>query len=68
MADGCATNLAASNHLTEYLGCLSPSIRCVVHAADGSVKQMTNSKTMNFLDLSEFIPTLKAIPGKALPF
>ena len=61
MADGCATNMAASNQLTEYLGFLSPSIHCVVHAADGSVKRMTNSKTMNFLDLSEFIPTLKVI-------
>ena len=64
MTDGCATNIAASNQLTEYLGFLSPSIRCVVHAADGSVKRMTNSKTMNFPDLSElseFIPNLKAI-------
>ena len=48
MADGCATNTAASNQLIEYLGFLSPSILCVVHAADGSVKRMTNSKTMNF--------------------
>ena len=40
MTDGCATNIAASNQLTEYLGFLSPSIRCVVHAADGSVKRM----------------------------
>ena len=48
MADGCATNTAASNQLIEYLGFLSPSIRCVVHAADGPVKRMTNSKTMNF--------------------
>ena len=61
MADGCATNIALSNQLTEYLGFLSSSICCVVHATDGSVKQMTNSKTMNFPDLSEFIPTLKAI-------
>ena len=61
MADGCATKIAASNQLIEYLGFLSPSILCAVHAADGSVKQMTNSKTMNFPDLLEFIPTLKAI-------
>ena len=61
MADGCATNIALSNQLTEYLGFLSSSICCVVHTTDGSVKQMTNSKTMNFPDLSEFIPTLKAI-------
>ena len=61
MADGCATNIAVSNQLTEYLGFLSPSIRCVFHAADGSVKRMSNSKTKNFPDLSEFIQTLKAI-------
>ena len=39
MVDGCATNIAASNQLTEYLGFLSPSIRCVVYAADGSVNE-----------------------------
>ena len=50
-----------SNQLTEYLGFLPPSIRCVVHAVDGSVKRMSNSKTNNFPDLSKFIPTLKAI-------
>ena len=61
LADGCPTNTAASNLLTEYFGLLSRSIRCVVHAADGPVKRMTNSKTINFPDLSEFIPTLKAI-------
>ena len=61
MVGGCATNIAASNQLTEYLDFLSPSIRCVAHAADGSAKRMTNSKTMNFPDLSEFIPTLKVI-------
>ena len=59
MVDGCATNIAASNQLTEYLGFLSPSIRCVVYAADGSVKRMSNSKTMNFPDLSAFFPTQK---------
>ena len=61
MADGCTTHTAASNQLTRYLGFLSPSMRCVIHAADGSVKRMLNSRIMNFPDLSEFIPTLKAI-------
>ena len=61
MAEGCATNIAANNQLTEYLGFLSPSIRCIVHAADRSVTRMTNSKLMNFSDLSEFTPALKVI-------
>ena len=49
--DGCSTN-----NLSEDLGILSPSIRCVAHAADGSIKRMVNSKTMNVPDIREFLP------------
>ena len=45
--DGCSTNNCASRNLSERYGILSPSIRCVVHAADGTIKRMVNSKTMN---------------------
>ena len=31
MADGCATNHAATNKLTEFIGLLTPDLRCAVH-------------------------------------
>ena len=46
MADGCATNGAAVNLLTEQIGILSPTARCSGHAAHGSIKRMAASKTM----------------------
>ena len=61
MADGCSTNIAAGNQLTKYLGFLTPNLRRVLHAADGSIKCMINSKTMNFQELSDFIPAIRAI-------
>ena len=61
MADGCSSNVAANNKITELLGILSPSLRCVVHAADGSMKRMVNSKTMNVQDITDFVPTLRVV-------
>lgn len=61
MADGCATNNAANNKISDLLGILSPSLRCVVHAADGSIKRMTNSKTMNLQAVSDFLPALRSV-------
>ena len=47
MGDGCSVNVAAGTKLNEYLGLLTPPIRCTVHVANGSVKCLTNSKTSN---------------------
>ena len=47
VGDGCAVNKAAVDKLTEKLGLLSPGARCSGHAADGSIKRLTSSKTMS---------------------
>ena len=95
-ADGCSTNMSASNKLVENLGltipfmrydysnkennwekalftllyrCLHRSysifysfIRCGSHAADGSLKRLVNSKTMNVSEVSdEFLPSFRQI-------
>ena len=52
MSDGCSVKVAAGTKLSDYLGLLTPSIRCIVHAADGSIKRFTNPKTRNL----QFIP------------
>ena len=33
--------------LVEQFGLVSPNMQCIVHAGDGSLKRMANSKTMN---------------------
>ena len=38
-----------------WFGLVAPSIRYVAHAADGSLKRLTNSKTMNVSEISEFV-------------
>ena len=37
-ADGCSTNISADDKLIKLFGLLTATIRCVVHAADGSSK------------------------------
>ena len=63
MADGCSTNLSTSHKLTTLFGLLFPDLRCVVHASDRSIKRLTNSKTMNVPEVSEFLPALQSILG-----
>ena len=45
MADGCLKNSCPLNQISENLGLLSPSIRCVAHDADGTIEQMVNSRS-----------------------
>ena len=47
MADGCATNISALRQLSENIGLLSLTIRCVSHALDCSIKRKRKSKPMN---------------------
>ena len=48
MADVCSTNVSAGNKIWECFGLVFPSIRYVAaHASDGSLKDLTNSRTMN---------------------
>ena len=54
-ADGCSTNVAAGDKPLERLGLFSPNMRCGSHAADGSLKRLANSKTMNVPEVSEWL-------------
>ena len=56
MAHGCSTNVFTGNKISECFGLTSCSIGCVAKAADGSLKRLTNSKTMNVSEISEFVP------------
>ena len=35
--------------------------RCCSHAADGSLKRLANSKTMNLSEVTEFLPSFRKI-------
>ena len=61
MADGCLKNSCPLNQISENLGLLSPCIRCVAHATDGTIKQMVNSRSMHVPEISEFLPSLRTI-------
>ena len=61
MADGCSTNAYAGNKISECFRLIFPSIRCVAPAADGPLKRLTNSKTMNVSEISEFVPPFRTI-------
>lgn len=56
MAHGCNTNVFTGNKILECFGLTSCNIRCVAKAADGSLKRLTNSKTINVSEISEFVP------------
>ena len=46
VADGCSVNKTAGEVLVARYGLLSPSTRCSAHAASGSIKLISSSKTM----------------------
>lgn len=56
MAHGCNTNVFTGNKILECFGLTSCNIRCVAKAADGSLKRLTNSKTINVSEITEFVP------------
>ena len=47
MAEGCATDISDLRQLSEHIGFLSLTIRCVSHAVDCSIKRKEKSKPMN---------------------
>ena len=47
MADGCATNVSGLRQLSEHIGFLSLTIRCVSHGVDFSIKRKEKSTPMN---------------------
>ena len=42
-ADGCSTNISAGDKLLKLFGLLTPTIQCIAHAVDGSLKWLANS-------------------------
>ena len=67
MGNGCSVNFAAGTKLNDYLRLLTPSIRCTVRAADGSIKRLTNSKTRNLQVKSDFLPNLSSVLIHSFP-
>ena len=53
IGDRCNINSCATDSPTEYLGLMCPSLRCVVHATDGSIKRMSKN--------SEFLPCIQTL-------
>ena len=60
-ADGCSTNISADDKLIKLFGLLTATIRCVVHAADGSSKRLANSKTMNVQEVTDFVQNFRKV-------
>ena len=61
VADGASVNPKAGKILAEKLGLLSPSTRCSVHAATGSLKRASTSKTMQVDELVTFAAGIKPV-------
>ena len=60
-ADGCSTNISVDDKLLKLFCLLTPTIRCVVHAADGSSKRLANSKTMNVQEVTDFVQNFRKV-------
>ena len=61
MTDGWRTNVSAGNKISECFVLVFPRTRRVAQAADGSLKRLTNSKTMNVSEIPEFLPLILTI-------
>ena len=59
--DGCSTNISADGKLLKLFGLLTPTIRCVFHAADGSSKRLANSKAMNVQEVTDFVQNFRKV-------
>ena len=59
--DGCSTNISADDKLLKLFGLLTPIIRCVFHAADGSSKRLANSKAMNVQEVTDFVQNFRKV-------
>ena len=59
--DGFPVNTAAGDDLASKFGQISPNLICGSHAANGSLKRMANSKTMNVGAVTKFLPCFEKI-------
>ena len=46
VGDGCSVNSKAGETLLHWFGLIAPTTRCSGHAASGSIRRLTTSKTM----------------------
>ena len=60
-ADGCSTNTKAGKDMVQMYGLVCPSVRCSVHAADGSLKRMANSKTHSVPVVVDFLVSFRKV-------
>ena len=61
VGDGCSVNTKAGEILTTQIGLVSPTTRCSAHAASGSIRRLTTSKTMSVPEVVTFANGLKPI-------
>ena len=59
--DGCATNYAACRMLSEDFGLQTPFNRCSSHTADGTLKRLAKSKTMNIPEVTTLYDALRSV-------
>lgn len=59
--DGCQVTTPAGDDLATNIWMISPNMRCGCLDADGSLKIMANSKTMNVGAVTEFLPFFQKI-------
>ena len=61
VADGCRTNITAGEYLVTHYGMMAPTTRCSAHAASGSIKRMSSSKTMCVDEVVTFATGLRPV-------
>ena len=61
VADGCGVNKKAGEVLAEQISILCPTTRCSSHAATGSIRRLTTSKTTSVDEVVTFALGLKPI-------
>ena len=61
IGDGVAVNNKAARVLRELNSFMSPDFRCAAHTASGSIKRLTNSKTMNVSEVTTCYETLRTV-------
>ena len=61
VGDGCGVNPLAGERMTRLYGFLTPTTRCSGHAASGSIKRLTSSKTMCVDEAVTFAKGVKPI-------
>lgn len=60
-ADGCSTNTKAGKDMVSKFGFVCASLRCTVHAADGSLKRLASSKTRSVEAVVQFVGCFRKV-------